>query len=448
MKKLLKILLNPISISLLITPIVAFFWLDSLYPLKMELIHNNSNTRYLELFNDIDTDGNTELLEFWSKPSLYFVVENDDETIRYAIPLHGYEYIGQNGDVLHDCNNDNNKELFVFTYTKDTIFLNVVSLFKNKEKTIKNQRTIPLDKFNILNGIPDGKINQLWFNDYNNDGYEEVIFSIMAGFSISSRRIYIYDIKNGTLKKSIDLGCKGFITDLYDIDDDGTKEILLGTGNVNNCSDTCTLPYPDTCAYFIAFDKNLHVKFQPLVCSLDRGFASIIHLNENNELLAWAYSSYPNSATYSRIIFENDSLVLFDSCKLDNYTIPISGYGLSQYNPTVFYNVKTKQLLHFNKDRELTELFTSKFKITHGFSQNEYFDFDNDNVPDIFFSGSNNELVLLSINKKKELSVLENLDLGNDGYRHLSIKPYDDYWILNLHSQFKRNIYINIATLP
>lgn len=444
MSKLKKIFLHPVTIAFLIILPAGLIWQNSIMPLKMEIIKDVSTKRYLELFDDTDTDGDIELLEFWSKPSLYFVVENSNESIKYSISVHGTEYIGQNRNVLHDCNGDDYKELFVFTYIKDTIFLNTFSLYNDKQKVVDSRAVTIVDRFDILNELPDCRINQIWFNDFNNDGFDEAIFTAMAGFTVSPRRIYIYDIKNDSLKKSLDLGCKGKITDICDIDYDDIDEILLGTGDVNNCSDTCKLPFPDTCAYFLAFDENLKTKYQTVRSDLDRAFASIIKLDKSSNLLAWAYSSYPNSTTYSTIKIKNDYMIIGEPIFYDKFIIPVQDMGLKDVK-NIFLNGDENIFLSFDEDHKLTESFDLKYDIMHGLLQNQYYDFDGDNKDDALFTTTKNQIILVSIDNKKVLACLENVNLGNDGERLISVKPVDDYWILNLHLYFSKNTLIKLS---
>ena len=444
MSKLKKIFLHPVTIAFLIILPAGLIWQNSIMPLKMEIIKDVSTKRYLELFDDTDTDGDIELLEFWSKPSLYFVVENSNESIKYSISVHGTEYIGQNRNVLHDCNGDDYKELFVFTYIKDTIFLNTFSLYNDKQKVVDSHAVTIVDRFNILNELPDCRINQIWFNDFNNDGFDEAIFTAMAGFTVSPRRIYIYDIKNDSLKKSLDLGCKGKITDICDIDNDDIDEILLGTGDVNNCSDTCKLPFPDTCAYFLAFDENLKTKYQTVRSDLNRAFASIIKLDKSSNLLAWAYSSYPNSTTYSTIEIKNDSMIIGEPSFYEKFIIPVQDMGLKDVK-NIFLNGDENMFLSFDEDNKLTESFELKYDIMHGLLQNRYYDFDNDNYNDAFFTTRSNQIILISLADKKTLAVIEDVNLGNDGERLISVKPVDDYWIINLHLYFSKNTLIKLS---
>jgi hypothetical protein len=56
--------------------------------------------------------------------------------------------------------------------------------------------------------------------------YPDLIFQIMAGFSKYPRRLYLYDVANDAMLKSIPLGVGG-VTQIMDIDKDSIKAEIL-----------------------------------------------------------------------------------------------------------------------------------------------------------------------------------------------------------------------------
>ena len=147
---------------------------------------------------------------------------------------------------------------------------------------------------NLLKTIstPDSHVIDVKCADLNNDGKKEVIATIQAWYTLKPRGIYVYDYNTGNELWHYNIGPQLWIDAIADINNDGNKEIVVGTfaphnGNSDHGTD-------DFHSYVFAFDKegnNLWTK----QIGWDSVYSSVADLNNdgNQEIISFRNQNEP-----------------------------------------------------------------------------------------------------------------------------------------------------------
>ncbi len=163
---------------------------------------------------------------------------------------------------VNDYNHNKIKEIYFFTQSNDSIFLNI--------KEGIDEKMLVKDKFctkvlkNHKNSYDINTMNLMPSHDLNNDGYNEFYFFLSAGYSYAPRAIFAYDIKNDTLYKTENVG--NFIT-IWNFEDFKNQKLLIpttiATENYKKQKHS-HISYPDTSAWLMVFNEKLQFLFPPV----------------------------------------------------------------------------------------------------------------------------------------------------------------------------------------
>ena len=191
-----------------------------------------------------------------------------------------------------DFDNDGFKEVYFYTYSNDSLFLQGFDVFK--------RNGIFLDKFickfNIFNNSPDILFSSTIINaDLNSDGFNEIIGSIIGAYTAQPRFIYSYDINNDVLRKSRTL-CMNL--DIDNVLSDKHNNVFIATGNYapGNVNDSILtlIDFTDYSSWLAIFDKNLEFVFPPVENKgLNSAVVSYLQ-KENNELFIYSFFTSQN----------------------------------------------------------------------------------------------------------------------------------------------------------
>ena len=163
---------------------------------------------------------------------------------------------------LYFGNIDNDDLLEVYGITKegDKVWLNYDEPFDNVDKP-SNKKLIT--RFIKTKGKYKFSGGGFHFYDLDNDGFKEVLFSINAGFALFPRKIYAYFPKTDSLAESPFCGGTIGISEIVDINNDGSPEILTVSGAPANIPKD-KYPMHDQSSWLIVLDKNLQFLFDPI----------------------------------------------------------------------------------------------------------------------------------------------------------------------------------------
>ena len=159
-----------------------------------------------------------------------------------------------------DVNNDGNKEVYGFTFGKDSLYLNWIQLTPEISKI----NTLPVCKINTYdNGLTDYNIRSFTCIDLNHDGKKELVFIVDGGYSIVPRQIFKVDISTKKVVASENSGSGNWQMHFNDLDGDGKREIIVN-GCVSPIRPQMDLPYNTPAPYLKVLDSNLHYLFPPV----------------------------------------------------------------------------------------------------------------------------------------------------------------------------------------
>lgn len=162
--------------------------------------------------------------------------------------------------VVDDFFGSENKAMFFFTISNDSIFLHGLKSPTERELFLKN-RLIAL----VGEGRDgyDAYIVPMEPEDLDGDGVKELLFGIGAGYSISPRRIYAYHISQDSLVSSPYSAYNIRRVQQADLTGDGSREIIIqgsSTGNVPASGHS----YHDQSNWLMVLDQHLEFLFEPV----------------------------------------------------------------------------------------------------------------------------------------------------------------------------------------
>jgi len=264
-KKLIKSLSNPYLISLILAIPISVF-LSNYFPrytsklVSKQPVHKNDGITYLY---DIDNDGfSEELLTFTdTKGHASVQIYKQDGKIKELIDFNGGLPFRGPRLIAGDYNKDKTHEIYCFYVRNDSLFFSGLSFGLKTEKFISDRFITFLG--NELNVI-DCSLNIYGLHDLNNDNSDELVFSVMAGFPVFPRHIYSYDVLIDSLRVSPFTGATAGGVEVCDLDQDGTKELLIETYAPANLKGKNHSGFSDTSAWLMVLDYQMNFRFPPV----------------------------------------------------------------------------------------------------------------------------------------------------------------------------------------
>jgi two-component sensor histidine kinase len=400
-------------------------------------------------FEDLNSDGISEAVLLAKGNPYYFIAVRDSDMKFYdqwnltdscSSRLSGFFF----GNYDHD----RYKEIYIFTYKGDSLFLNV-NEFLEHHGTMMDR--IFITKVGYLKGEVTSIVRPAGFFDENGDGKDELYFSIATGFSLQPRKMYYYDLVNKKLDSSQLSGTISINPKMEDINGDGKPEIfgeMSASGNYKT-----KIQFSDSSTWLMVFDDHLKLEFDPVEF---HGYANGLNVSgfKNNDFKAYVVS---------HTVGGNDSTIL--SPRIAMYSNKgkllksksYSDMGLTGYVSlfVVKHPVTDKIYLFANKFSELNENLETVRSIDLPFHYYNVFQTDiNDdgNTEFLVYSEDQEKLIVYSEGLKKltELKFKTSdlnwkmshyvskhhehklyLQAGENGY-YLKLRKNNGYFISNL----------------
>jgi hypothetical protein len=257
--------------------------------------------------------------------------------------------------ITGDKDTDGRKEVYLFTLRSDSVFLHSISDYSNPVPCIKDRFISVIGK-----GIkkPDPMIVPTEMYDIDSDGTKELIFAISTGISHFPRKMFAYYIDRDSLVASVETGY--FIRRIVqaDINNDGRNEFLpWGYATCNIPPETSK--YHDYNSFLLAFDKNFHFLFEPV--SFGGEFTSLrpFLLYGERNLLGCLYM--PKETDSSSIVYKTDpggnkvdslrlgvSSAYIENVSDEQYFLSLNPGGFALYDR----NFKLLRKISFNSQSE------------------------------------------------------------------------------------------------
>ncbi len=317
-----------ILITLLISILVIYSIPSDIFlKYKLELIKKEKNDikNNICFYSDLNNNSKLEKINFFLNKSSVgnvLIINNNKDLDLIWKPLGNninfLDAIPLKINFINDYNKNNLNELYFLTIQKDSIFLNILEPKKEIKKSINKfnvEKKIPITKIFFKNDKPDVWLNNLNYYDINNDGFDEVVFTLSSGYSIQPRTIFYYDIKNNTLKRSPKTSIN-----LIDLKFIKNKKIFLinrigATGNTvskndiykyknalsqdstdyyNKIKNKFIYKYGDFASYTLALDSNLNFLFPPIEHKGHQKYTSSIYIDNK----IYSLINYPTDSSF------------------------------------------------------------------------------------------------------------------------------------------------------
>ena len=280
--------------------------------------------------------------------------------------------------------------------------------------------------------------------DLNGDGFGEVIFSVNSRFSPIPRQVFAYDIRHDSLFSSPELGPEIVGTPIiYDINQDGKPEILLGSLNSTSQSWTGS---NESALYSasIVLNSSLNYYTVPVLFKSRMSVTSTFPLHTSSQNYMVSLSWPLKKEDQGRLLLLNQQGEMIKQKSLHNKSF-VFDQARKNWNQILLFD-KNGTVLKYNEELNRTDSFSLGFNV----NQICYIDIDKD---------GSNELVVLKDNalsvyrhnitgpleidipglgvQKVYFSVRENKDqpnqlsIQNDNYQYLvSYYKHPYYWLI------------------
>ena len=272
----------------------------TLKPVQVEY----SSPGFFRYYHDLDHDGTSELIILYTNP-------NDD--ISVSVSTLDYKTINQfnlNGQLLrlgesleiHDINQDGIDDIFICTYNAESILLSIIDDVYSSPTTFRQYIVEHTDS-----SIEDKDFFffTAGFEDLSGDGIEEYIFGINGGYSLHPRRVYSIDYMSNEVLKSPVSGAAITGAQLFDLNCDGVKEILINTAAPENYKSH--IPYRDSVAWLMLLDNNLEYYIPPIQIGKSPSWVYIVPFTHDSIPHLLVYKLYRGAEQ------EDPTLYLFDN---------------------------------------------------------------------------------------------------------------------------------------
>ena len=244
--------------TLLFAAVFPFIKQETKYSLSISknLLEDSNN---IIIYKDLYHDGTSEKL---------LIIRNFEGRLAILVFKNGRTLFEWNlqgkmelGDFLYtyDYNKDGVDEIYVFTHSHDSIFLNGYDV-KNNSLCFS---PLFLTKFKYFKGNNDVMVNEPQFRDLKHNGHKELIFSLYSGFSKSIRKVFAVNIKTGTIRTSPLAGTSiSANLSYFDINHNGSDDITGTIYSHGNYSPD--FPVSDSILWFYVYDADLQYLFKPI----------------------------------------------------------------------------------------------------------------------------------------------------------------------------------------
>lgn len=324
--------------------------LGSRYQLQIE----ESGKLFLnDIYTDLNSDKITEVVRTGKGYPYYFVLVLDND-LRIHDQWNLKDTINNELSVPFFGNYDSDKfnEIYIFSYTKDSVFLNINEFFDAENS--KPER-IFITKVGLVNKTITSNSHPAGFFDKNEDGFSELYFTISTGFALVPRLYYCLDIANKKLISSDFIGVNCGYARAVDADGDNKPEIfglMSASGNYK-----VPTPYTDKSTWLMVMNENLKFEFQPVEFP---GLTNSLEINayKNGGEKGYLLSHVTASADPT---VQESAMLLFSTDGKKIREVPYSTFNCGKYPLLIVLNTNDNDRI-FIIDNNLIEL-DNNFKI-------------------------------------------------------------------------------------
>lgn len=428
--------------------IPAFMIMLFLPPLgsKYKIVVEEVDKPYVaDTYTDLNSDSVSEVIRLTKGVPYYNILVSDNNYLVYdQWNLQDNVDRDLSCEFFGNFDNDRFKEIYIFTYKDDSLFLNINEFF-DRSGTRLNR--IFITKIGIVNNKVTSNVHPAGFFDIDGDKKSELYFSIQTGFGLEPRRIYYFDIVRKELKTSEFTGVICQRPSMVDLDGDNKPELFGLVGASGNYK--IRPPYSDSSSWLMVFNENLKFEFPPVEFY---GLTNQLQINAytNGDFKGYLLSHQTGTADTTVL---KPRIMLFSTAGKMIRDRPYSDFGFNSYTNLVelnYYNADriyllSKEFLELNDELEAINKVKSPFHSNFTASRADI-DFDGDEEL-LLFSENEEKLVVYnaSLRKMAETKLKVNMYslkhsnfLSKDHNKKLFLTSSDNGYFLKMT---KNNIY-------
>jgi two-component sensor histidine kinase len=365
--------------------------------LIVEPVDKNSS---VNVYEDLNSDSISEIIRPGKGIPFYFILIMDNDMHVYdqwnlpdSMNMDMSDYFFGNYD------HDRYKEIYVFTYRNDSLFLNINEFFD--PGGIKSTHLF-ITKIRVINNVITSSICPAGFYDSNGDGKDELYFAIWTGFGVDPRGVFSYDIANRKLNSSHMTGVNILYPKLVDVKGDGRRELFGKNGAGGNQKKW--YPFSDWSGWLMIFNDSLEFTFPPvefpgITSRLET--EAFMNVDFRGYVVSYTTGSADTSLIEARIMFY--SLAgkkirerLYRDIGLHR---DVSLVVLNNNNKCRTYLLAGNMIVELNDKLEVIRNITSPFR-SHYFNYKADIDFDGENEL-LLYSEDDEKLIIYNANLRK-----------------------------------------------
>ena len=258
-------LLSPVFLALVVSTVIVCLLPDFFPHYRIRVIHHGPTERENSeiIWDDVDGDGKDEELQLFNNTLGKATIKITDQASR----VRGHWIFNgimppRNMRVFSsDVDHDGKAEVFTFVQRNDSLFLQGVRFSARDTFFCRDVFLAPIKG---ERRIYDYSVTSCRFSDLDLDGTLEIIFTVMAGYPLQPRQLFVYNAVSGTLRTRNTDGAYFGIQEMTDLNGDRIPEILCSGYAIRNYPDSVTVSYHDSCAWLMVFKNDLSWFFSPL----------------------------------------------------------------------------------------------------------------------------------------------------------------------------------------
>lgn len=424
-----KIIYSTLFLAAIPAILIMFFLppLGSKSRLQVEPVDKGFSTN---VYEDLNSDSISEVIRSGKGlPYFHILIMNNDGSVYDQWNLPDSINDDMSDFFFGNFDHDRYKEIYIFTYKGDSLFLNINEYFD--PEGIKSDH-IFITKIRVINKTITSIVWPAGFFDTNGDGKDELFFTIQTGFGVEPRRLYSYDIVHNKLKSSELIGEISQYPEMVDADGDGRPEIFGKMGASGNSK--TWYPYTDWSTWLMVFNDSLRFKFPPVEFP---GLTNQLEIEsyKSGGFKGYAVTHYTGSADTSVL----RPRIMFFSLSGEKVRERLfSDFGLNKYTHlVVLKNGKKdriyligKDLLELNDQLKVINKVKSPFKslISNNFKVDINFDGENELF---LYSQSEEQLAIYNADLQKLADAKLKGDNQKFRFSHYSSKEHENKIFLN-----------------
>lgn len=258
--QIIKILIHPFFIGLVVTGIVLGLLKPEINRYRVEVVERKPNVEQrFTCFSDLDHDGTSEEIIVETFPNILKLMLLTDSRLIEQYNLRSDQITGRNV-YFGDYNRDGYGEIYLITTRNDSILLSIIDPLLEEDFIVKEKLVFHNDTIRYEVEWPE--VTFVGLADFSCGANKSLLFSICTGFSKQPRNVYRYRIETDRLEISPLSGASINRPVLCDLDMDSLPEILYNTAAPGNYQSF--IPYTDHSAWLMVLDDDMDFLFEPL----------------------------------------------------------------------------------------------------------------------------------------------------------------------------------------